>query len=87
MRKSGENSSKPALLIELKWNKSADKAIGQIHEKQYNEVLKKFDYTGELLLVGINYSEKTGKHTCKIERFRGTNRTKITGREIGCLKE
>ncbi len=82
-----KNSSKPALLIELKWNKSADKAIGQIHEKQYNEVLKKFDYTGELLLVGINYSEKTGKHTCKIERFRGTNRTKVTEREMGCLKE
>lgn len=31
--------------------------------------------------------KKAGKHTCKIERSRGTNRTKITGREIGCLKE
>ena len=32
-------------------------------------IMQKYDYTGELLLVGLNYSTKTGKHTCKIERY------------------
>lgn len=63
-----KSSSKPALLVELKWNKSADSAISQIKEKQYAECLKKFDYIGEFLLIGINYSTKEGKHTCRIER-------------------
>ncbi|MDO4337735.1 MAG: AAA family ATPase [Eubacteriales bacterium] len=60
-------SRKPALLIELKWDKSVEKAITQIVDKQYREILKKFDYEGKVLLIGINYSTKTGKHTCKIE--------------------
>lgn len=64
-----KSSSKPALLVELKWNKSAGKAISQIKEKQYGMIMQKYDYTGELLLVGLNYSTKTGKHTCKIERY------------------
>lgn len=66
-----KSSSKPALLVELKWNKSADKAISQIKEKQYTTFLKKYDYDGELLLIGVNYSTKTGKHTCKIEQYNG----------------
>lgn len=61
-------SSKPALLIELKWNKSASGAITQMKEKKYSQLLKQFHYQGELLLVGINYSTKTKKHTCKIEK-------------------
>ena len=64
-----KTSSKPALLIELKWDKNVDKAITQIKEKQYTEIIKKFDYRGELLLVGINYSTKTGTHTCRIEKY------------------
>lgn len=63
-------SSKPALLIELKWDKSADKAVSQIKERQYPEIMKKFDYEGRILLVGLNYSTKTGKHTCKIEEYK-----------------
>lgn len=63
-------SSKPALLIELKWDKSADKAVSQIKERQYPEIMKKFDYEGRLILVGLNYSTKTGKHTCKIEGYK-----------------
>lgn len=62
-------SSKPALLVELKWNKSAEGAIAQIKEKQYTEFMRKFDYDGELLLVGLNYNTKNGVHTCKIERY------------------
>lgn len=64
-----KTSSKPALLIELKWDKNVDKAITQIKEKQYTEIIRKFDYKGELLLVGINYSTKTGTHTCRIEKY------------------
>ncbi len=64
-----KGSSKPPLLIELKWDKSADKAIAQIREKNYMNSLKKFDYEGEILLVGVNYSTKSKKHTCRIERY------------------
>lgn len=64
-----KSSSKPALLVELKWNKSADRAISQIMEKQYTEFMRKFDYDGELLLIGLNYNAKNGKHTCRIERY------------------
>lgn len=62
---------KPALLIELKWNKSSEKAITQIMDKQYPEIMKKFDYRGKLLCVGLNYSTKTGRHSCKIEEYNG----------------
>lgn len=64
-------SSKPALLVELKWNKNVDKAITQIKEKRYIEVLKQFDYEGKLLMIGINYSTETAKHTCRIEEYHG----------------
>lgn len=60
----------PALLIELKWNKSAKGAIGQIKEKQYASWPE--SYTGEILLVGINYSRKKG-YTCMIERYKKNN--------------
>lgn len=26
-------------------------------------------YTGQILLIGINYDKKTKEHSCKIERF------------------
>ena len=62
-------SSKPALLIELKWDKSAPGAILQMKKKNYPQTLKKFKYHGEILLVVINYSTRSKKHTCKIERY------------------
>ena len=58
---------KPAAIIELKWDKSAEGAIRQIKEKQYIDALK--DYHGNLLLVGINYDKKTKKHSCIIEKW------------------
>ena len=57
----------PALVVELKWNKSAETALQQIKEKRYAESLK--DYAGEILLVGINYDKKTKEHTCNIEKL------------------
>ena len=59
---------KPAIVIELKWDKSAVGAIEQIKEKQYGNVLK--DYQGNLLLVGINYNKTTKKHECVIEAMK-----------------
>lgn len=65
-----KNSAKPALLIELKWNQSTDKALLQIKNRNYAHAVRKFEYTGELLLTGISYSTKTKKYACRIERVR-----------------
>ena len=62
-----KHCDKPALLIELKWNRSAEGAIRQIKKQEYIEVLR--DYGGNLLLVGINYDKKSKKHQCEIEQF------------------
>jgi hypothetical protein len=65
------DSDWPALVIELKWNKSAEGAIHQILGKHYPDQLK--DYGSRLLLVGINYDKDAPagkrKHTCKIVEF------------------
>ncbi|MCD8370999.1 MAG: PD-(D/E)XK nuclease domain-containing protein, partial [Clostridiales bacterium] len=60
------NTDKPALLIELKYNKDADTAMAQIKEKRYDGRLR--EYFGNLIMVGINYDKSTRKHTCLIER-------------------
>lgn len=59
--------AKPALIVELKWDKSAEGAIRQIKEK--NIRLGLGGYTGEILLVGVNYDRKRKEHECVIERF------------------
>ena len=61
------NVSKPALVIELKFNHSADTAICQIKQKNYPSKIA--DYTGDILLVGISYDKETKQHACKIERY------------------
>ena len=58
----------PALLVELKWNKSAVGAVRQIKDKHYPGVLE--GYGGELLLVGIAYDKDTRDYTCKIEKWK-----------------
>ena len=60
--------SYPALLVELKWNQSAEAALAQIKEKKYPESL--VQYTGNILLVGINYDKKNKKHQCLIEEMK-----------------
>jgi hypothetical protein len=62
-----KNTDKPAIIVELKWNKSADGAIKQIKEKGYHKVFH--NYVGEVLLVGINYDKESKEHTCIIERM------------------
>ncbi len=59
-------SDKPAMIIELKYNKSAITALQQIKDKHYTGALK--DYVGDILLVGINYDGKKG-HSCVIEKY------------------
>ena len=56
----------PALIVELKWNKTKEAAIAQIKEKNYMNVLK--NYHGNILLVGINYNQETKEHSCLIEK-------------------
>ena len=61
---------RPAMVVELKHNQSADTAIKQIKEKRYQGALAGF---GErILLVGVNYDaegEDKKKHTCVIEEW------------------
>ena len=61
-------ADKPAIVIELKWDKSAAGALEQIKGKNYGNALK--DYQGNLLLVGVNYDKKAKKHECVIENVK-----------------
>ena len=58
---------KPALLVELKYDKTAESAISQIKAKNSTQALK--DYHGDIFLVGINYSKDTKAHECAIEKI------------------
>lgn len=58
--------NKPAVIIELKWDKSVSGAIAQIKEKKYIDALS--EYQGNLILAGINYDKKIKKHSCLVEK-------------------
>ncbi len=57
----------PALIIELKWNRNASTALQQIKNKRYPESI--LNYTGDVLLVGINYDKGSKEHQCVIEKY------------------
>ena len=57
----------PALIVELKWNQSAQTAMQQMKEKKYPVSVQ--NYTGDILLVGINYDRDSKKHQCLIEKY------------------
>ena len=59
--------NKPAMIIELKYDKDADTAIEQIRRKEYKG--KILEYTNNLLLVGINYDRETKTHSCIIDKY------------------
>ena len=61
------NVGKPALVIELKFNHSADTAISQIKQRNYPSKLQ--EYSGDVLLVGISYDKESKTHSCKIEKM------------------
>ena len=57
----------PVILIEFKYDDSAEEAIKQIKEKEYFK-----RYAGQyrnIILVGINYSTETKDHQCMIEKL------------------
>lgn len=62
------HTAKPALVVELKYDKTADTAIQQIKNRHYTQSLE--NYTGEILLVGINYNRDQADkpHSCVIEK-------------------
>lgn len=62
------DTSLPAMIVELKWNQTAEGAIKQIKGKDYPSLIS--EYTGNMLLVGINYDEDTKEHSCKIEKIK-----------------
>lgn len=64
---------KPALLVELKYDKNAKTALTQIKEREYPERLE--HYKGNILLIGINYTKEINsnkpdfkRHSCIIEK-------------------
>ncbi len=57
----------PSIILELKYDKSAEDAIRQIKDKKYIDKVRECQ---EILLVGINYDKKTKHHTCIIEPYK-----------------
>lgn len=62
------HTDKPALVVELKYGKPVRSAIRQIMDRQYTQAFE--GYTGEILLVGINYdrNNENKPHSCVIEK-------------------
>ncbi len=58
------SAGEPAIVVELKYDKSAKAAIQQIKDKRYTKALE--GYAGEILLVGVNYDKDGGekRHEC-----------------------
>ena len=61
-----KNVDKPAIVIELKYDKAVDTAIEQIKCRNYPA--KVAQYANNLLLVGITYDRDSKQHYCRIER-------------------
>ena len=63
----------PAIVVELKWDKSAKGAIDQIKNKEYPKKLQRF--SREIVLLGINY-DKDAKDTKYDVQIEGVKRVK-----------
>ena len=63
------SSGRPALVVELKYDQSADTALQQIRDRGYVQALE--GYSGEVLLVGVNYNkdDRNKPHSCVIEKL------------------
>ena len=57
--------SAPALVVELKWDRSPEAAVAQVRDRDYPAVLRRFG--GPILLVGVTYERKSKRHVCRIE--------------------
>jgi len=70
------NVDSPAIVVELKYNHSANSAITQIKRQEYVGSLQ--HYSGEILLVGIDYNKKSKRHSCVIEMWQKKQLSKTT---------
>lgn len=63
------HTGKPALVVELKYDRSVSSAIRQIRDRHYTQVLE--GYTSEILLVGITYNKEAANkpHSCVIGKM------------------
>lgn len=59
------DEKRPAMVVELKRNDTAEGGMDQIKRKEYFDCLSK--YKGNMLLISINYDEKEKTHSCVIE--------------------
>ena len=63
------NSQRPAIVVGLKYDQTADTAISQIKRKNYPASLKGF--SKQIILCGINYNKSTSKHEVEMEVIEG----------------
>ncbi len=70
----------PALVMKLKYDRTAHAAIQQLKDRHYTQALE--GYTGEILPVGIGYyrENKNKPHSCVIERLENYDPQKLCGR-------
>lgn len=63
------HTNRPALIVELKYAQTAKTALQQIKDRHYTQALE--GYSGEILLVGINYDkdQKAKQQSCLIEKM------------------
>jgi len=64
-------SPRPAIVVELKYDKTADSAISQIKRKNYPKSLQGF--SKRIVLCGINYNKETSKHEVEMEVIEASN--------------
>ncbi len=62
-----KKSGKPALILELKADGTAEEALLQIKRKNY---VQKAEQYREVILAGISYRKKDKKHACVFERWK-----------------
>ncbi len=58
-------SRKPALLVELKWDRPVSAAADQVLSRDYPQVLR--DLGVPILVVSVTYDASTKEHACRIE--------------------
>ena len=63
-----ESGNRPAILVELKVDKTAETAIRQILERRYTGALQQ--YKGEIIIVGLSYDRESKQHTCEIRSIK-----------------
>ena len=63
-------ADRPAIVVELKWDRDTETAITQIHEKRYPDALAPWIADGgAVVLASVSYDKKTRAHSCAIERL------------------